>query len=90
MMPETVIVTLRCGEFCRDYALPAHIPLEELYERLLKVLQKSSKEFEKYTSVVLELDGGGMLDRGASLADYGVRSGMYLDIAGEEKYHGLR
>lgn len=89
-MAESVIVTLRTDSFCRDYALPSDIPMGELCPRLLNVLRERSKAFANYTGLILEQNGAGLLDRSASLADYGVCSGAYLDIVREEKYHGFR
>ena len=90
-MAETVIVTLQAGdEFHGDYELPANVPLRELYPRLLKVLQKTKEKlFWDYSAIVLELDGAGLLDEDATLLDYGVSTGCYLEVTKSEKYDGF-
>ena len=90
-MAETVIVTLQAGdEFHGDYELPADIPLRELYPRLLGVLQKTKKKvFWDYSELILELDGAGLLDENATLTDYGICTGCYLEIVKKEKYDGF-
>ena len=89
-MAETAIVTLRLESYCKDYELPVKVPLGELYPRLLTVLQEKSSRFGEYNNIVLEYRKCGMTDKTATLADYGVVSGVYLDIAREEEYHGIR
>ncbi len=83
---ETVIITLRAKDFEKDYELPCTIPLSELYPRLIVALQEtSSMRFGNYSGVVLEQKGAGMLDLNASLLDYGVCDGLYLDIVEKRK-----
>lgn len=88
-MVNTVIVTLRAKQFCQDFELPADVALQVLYPRLLVVLQNISQQFSGYRGIILELDGAGLLDKRATLIDYGIRTGFYLDIVKEEKYDGF-
>lgn len=89
-MAHTVLVTLRIGAFCQDYEIPDNVKLQELYPRLLAVLKKENMMFRSFRGIILELDGAGLLDTTATLADYGVCTGYYLDVVKEEKYDGLR
>lgn len=89
-MNDAVVVTLRADRFSQDFELPANVELRELYPRLLVVLQSVSERFADYRGVILEVDGAGLLDRQATLADYGVRAGFYLDVVKEDKYDGFR
>lgn len=79
MQDETIIVTLRAENFCRDFELPANVPLGELYPRLLAVLQKASNRvFGEWTKLILETDEGMLMDEKATLFDYGICTGCYL------------
>lgn len=90
-MGSEVVVTLRAEGFSCDFELPANICLKELYPRLLKVLKKmDAKSFRDYSGIVLEIEGAGMLEQTATLLDYGVKSGYYLDIVRKEKYDDFR
>ena len=87
---ETVIVTLCAENFEKDFELPCAITLGELYPRLLAALQAtSSMKFGDYRGVILEKDGAGLLERNATLLDYGICTGGILTIAREEKYDGV-
>ena len=88
-MEETVVVTLRSGAYREDYEIPTNVPLGQLYPRLLKILKKRNSMFETYGGILLEYNHGGMLDLNATLADYGVLRGGYLDVVREEMYHGI-
>lgn len=88
-MEETVVVTLQCASYREDYELPTNVPLGELYPRLLAVLKKRSDVFSSYLAIILEYNHAGMLDRTATLADYGILRGHYLDVVQEELYHGI-
>ena len=87
---EEIIVTIRDGDNGQDYALPADMPLKELYPRLHQILTVNRKVLRDCSGIVLEFNGGGMLDGNATLADYGVCSGSFLDVAGKEKYDVVR
>lgn len=89
-MKETVVVTLRAASYCQDFALPVSVPLRELYPRILDVLQNATSYFTDYQSIILEINGAGLLDQTATLLDYGVCTGMYLDVVRKEKYDGFR
>lgn len=87
---EEIIVTIRTGQDSCDYALPSNMPLKDLYPRLQRILTARGNILRNYTGIVLELDGGGMLDGNATLADYGVCNGCFLDVTRKEKYDGVR
>lgn len=88
-MEETVVVTVRSGAYEEDYELPVNVPLGELYPRLLMILKRRNSLFETYPSILLVYNHGGMLNKNATLADYGVLRGGYLDVVREEMYHGI-
>ena len=88
-MAQTVTVTLRSERICKDFVLPADVPLRELCPRVLAVLQKYDSSLPDDYDLVLEREKGGMLNLDATLAQYGVVDGMYLDIARKEKYNGI-
>lgn len=89
-MNNTIVVTLKAEEFEKDFELPCHIPLCELYPRLTAALQKTSPmKFGDYTGVILEKDEAGLLKENASLSDYGIVTGGILDIVRKEKYDGF-
>jgi len=80
-MTEEVVVTLRLDGYSCDYALPANIKLEELYPRLLKVLQNEiSGKLKDWEEMLLQTEEGALLDLSATLYDYGICSGYYLTI----------
>lgn len=87
-MEQTVIVTLRSERICKDFVLPSNVPLRELCPRVLAVLQKYDSSLTDDYNLVLEREKSGMLNPDATLAQYGVVDGMYLDIARKEKYDG--
>ena len=90
-MSKTAVVTLFSKQYSQDFELPTDTPLKELYPRLTEVLRRAAgKQFQDYSSVILELDGGGLLDESASLADYGVCTGSKLGVVRKEKYDGFR
>ena len=89
-MKDAVAITLKTDNFSRDFELPWSVELGELYPRVLKALQETSGSvFGKYTGIVFELDGCGLLDRNASLSDYGVCTGCSLTVVPEKKYDGF-
>lgn len=80
-MTEEVVVTLCSEEYSCDYSLPANVKLEELYPRLLKVLQNEiSGMFKDWEEMLLQTEEGTLLDLSATLYDYGICSGYYLTI----------
>lgn len=89
-MAKTVVVTLRTASYCQDFVLPTDVVLGELYPRLIAVLHKTTGHFSDYQSIILEINGAGLLDQTATLLDYGVCTGMYLDVVRKEKYDGFR
>ena len=90
-MKEIVVVTLRAPGFSGDFELPGTVPLRDLYPRLLSVLKKiHSSIFVPYRGIILETDGRGLLNKQATLFDYGICDGYSLDIVREEKYDGFQ
>ena len=86
-METEVVITLRAEGFSCDFELPANVCLAELYPRLLKALKKTDFDyFRDYCGIILEISGAGMLEQTATLSDYGVKTGYYLDIVRKEKY----
>ena len=84
MQDSVVIVTLRTEGFCRDFELPSNVALGELCPRLLAVLQKASgRIFGTWTGIILGTDQGLMLDKTATLLDYGICTGAYLSVRQE-------
>ena len=84
-----VLVTLQTDNFSRDFMLPANIKLKELYPRLLNALQSaSSTRFADWKGVILETDEGAFTDLEATLSDYGVCTGKYLNLAEEDWNNG--
>lgn len=84
-MTTEIVVTLRMDEFCRDFELPANAILGEVYPRLLTVLQETSNRlFGDWEGVLLETEEGVLLDLTATLNDYGICDGCYLNIIREE------
>jgi len=90
-MAEPVVITLLAENgYSQDFELAADLALEKLCPRLLAVLQRQSRMFAGWNEMVLELDGAGLLERSATLLDYGIRSGMYLTAVKKEKYNDQR
>jgi len=84
-MGNEVVVTLQADAFSRDFVLPATVKLKDLYPRLLAALQNaSSTRFASWKGVLLETDVGAFLDLEATLQDYGVVTGNYLNIVEED------
>ena len=90
-MMNMVLITLQADAFYADFELPADIKLHALYPRLLQALKaENPHQFERFTAIILEKEGAGLLDEDANLLDYGIRSGDYLDVVRKEKYDGFR
>ena len=80
-MTDEVVVTLSSDGYICDYALPANVKLEELYPRLLNVLQSENCGiFENWKEILLQTDEGTLLDLSATLFDYGICTGYYLTV----------
>ena len=85
-----VVVTLQSENFSRDFALPADVKLGDLYPRLLKALQNaSSARFGDWRGVILETEEGAFTDLEATLTDYGVYTGKYLNLSEEDWNDGI-
>lgn len=83
-MKGQVLITLCFDQVERDYALPSNIPLSELYPRLLAVLQNSDSEvFQGATAICLQREDGYLIDKNATLLDYGVKNGIRLTVCVE-------
>ena len=90
MVYMEVIVTLRYEKFSRDFSLPANVKLKELYPRLLKALQKaSSSRFSEWKGVMLGTAEGVLSDPEGTLSEYGICTGMYLNLIEEEANNGI-
>lgn len=84
-MAKNVIVTVRKGRFCRDMELPSDLRLEELRQMLLETLKNADPGvFGRFGSVILLHEGNALLDDDATLRDYGILTGFFLDVAEEE------
>ncbi len=89
-MGKTVTVTIIYDTKNLDLELPADILLCDLYPRLLSVLKRIDRSaFYEWTGILLEYEGGGLLNKNATLLDYGIRSGSLLEVVKEEKYNGF-
>lgn len=85
-MNGRIIVTIRMDSFQRDMELPETLPLRTLCVQLLELLkQADARLFRTMDEITLAADGMPMLNRGASLKDYGIYNGTYLDIVPVEK-----
>lgn len=85
-MNGRIIVTIRMDSFQRDMELPETLPLRTLCVQLLELLkQADARLFRTMDEIALAVDGMPMLNCGASLKDYGVYNGAYLDIVPIEK-----
>lgn len=85
-MNGRIIVTIRMDSFQRDMELPETLPLRPLCVQLLELLkQADARLFRTMDEITLAADGMPMLNRGASLKDYGIYNGAYLDIVPIEK-----
>lgn len=85
-MSGKIVVTVRMDDFQRDLELPDGTPLRSLCAELLTLLrQTDARLFSDTAELVLAADGMPMLSGGASLSDYGVGSGAYLDIVPVER-----
>ena len=89
-MTNSIIVTLKVNQYAEDFELPGNEKLQELYPKLFDLLQMTRPDiFKQYRGVVLEVNGCGLVDLSATLFDYGICSGMYMDIVNSEKYEGF-
>lgn len=85
-MNGRIIVTIRMDSFQRDMELPETLPLRTLCVQLLELLkQTDARLFRTMDEIALAVDGMPMLNGGASLKDYGIYNGAYLDIVPIEK-----
>ena len=85
-MNGRIIVTIRMDSFQRDMELPETLPLRTLCVQLLELLkQADARLFRTMDEIALAVDGMPMQNCGASLKDYGVYNGAYLDIVPIEK-----
>lgn len=85
-MNGRIIVTIRMDSFQRDMELPETLPLRTLCVQLLELLkQTDARLFRTMDEIALAVDGMPMLNGSASLKDYGIYNGAYLDIVPIEK-----
>lgn len=80
-MGSTVVVTLRDKGFSCDFELPWDLPLADLSSRMIAVLTSQfSEQFTEMNELHFRTRDGSLLDENRTLRDYGVNTGMYLDI----------
>ena len=80
-MNGRIIVTIRMDSFQRDMELPEALPLRTLCVQLLELLkQADARLFRTMDEIALAADSMPMLTGSASLKDYGIYNGTYLDI----------
>lgn len=80
-MPKSVIVTVRYKRFSEDMELPAQLCIKELCEKLLETLKSAdSYTFDSFEKVYLLHDGSCLADEAATLEDYGIQTGYFLDV----------
>ena len=80
-MAKSVIVTVRCKRFEQDMELPAQLCIEELCEKLLETLKSADNyTFNSFEKILLLHDGFCLADETATLEDYGIQTGYFLDI----------
>ena len=85
-MNGRIIVTIRMDSFQRDMELPEALPLRTLCVQLLELLkQADARLFRTMDEIALAADSMPMLTGSASLKDYGIYNGTYLDIVPIEK-----
>lgn len=83
-MTRSVIVTIRYRHFAQDMELPADLCLSDLCEKLLTALKNADYSvFRGFTRLLILHDGRWLADGAATLEDYGIQTGYYLDIAQE-------
>lgn len=82
-MSDQVIVTLCFDQTEKDFALPAKIPLKELYPRLLAVLGNVDETYRQAAGICLRRADGFLIDPDATLLDYGVKNGARLTVSME-------
>lgn len=90
-MTDQVVVTLRTeGGFCFDFELPAKVKLGELYPRLLTALKNASNRFfAEWENLLLETEEGLLVDMSATLYDYGICTGFYLNVVRRDEDDGI-
>lgn len=84
-MAESIIVTVRKNRFCQDMELPSNLCLSELNKKLLESLKSIDvRTFGIYSSIILLHDGKALTDDTATLNDYGILTGFFIDVVEEE------
>ena len=85
-MNGRIVVIIRMDSFQRDMELPETLPLRTLCVQLLELLkQTDARLFRTMDEIALAADSMPMLNGSASLKDYGIYNGTYLDIVPIEK-----
>ena len=80
-MAKNVIVTVRHKRFVQDMELPAQLCIEKLCEKLLETLKSADNyTFNSFEEILLLHDGFCLADETATLEDYGIQTGYFLDI----------
>lgn len=80
-MENAVIVTLRDDSFSCDMELPCNIALQELYPRMIVALKSVDEtRYGNLQELCFKKENRYLLDEGRTLRDYGICTGMYLDL----------
>lgn len=80
-MVKNVIVTIRYKRFVQDMELPAQLCIEKLSEKLLETLKSADNyTFHSFEKILLLHDGFCLADETATLEDYGIQTGYFLDL----------
>lgn len=80
-MSKSIIVTVRYKRFEQDMELPSQLCIEELCEKLLETLKSADNyTFNSFEKILLLHDGSCLADESATLEDYGIQTGYFLDI----------
>ena len=81
-MAKSVIVTVRHKQFVQDMELPVQLCITELCEKLLETLKSADRStFYRFEKLIILHDGFCLADGTATLEDYGIQTGYFLDIA---------
>lgn len=80
-MPKNVIVTVRYHQFDKDIELPTQLCIGELSEKLLETLKGADNyTFHSFEKILLLHDGFCLADEAATLEDYGIQTGYFLNV----------
>ena len=81
MMAKDVVVTVRYKGFAQDMELPVRLGIGQLCGKILETLkQVDNHTFCSFERILLLHDGFCLADEAATLEDYGIQTGYFLDI----------